>query len=48
MTCLLDFTNPAVSPEGLLPQGHVTNVVCLRSRALHEASRALSRRGLLP
>jgi hypothetical protein len=35
-----DSTNLDVSPEGLLPQGHVANVVCLRSGSLHEASLA--------
>jgi hypothetical protein len=40
MIDLLDSTNSDVSPEGLLPQGHVANVVCLRSGSLHEASLA--------
>jgi hypothetical protein len=38
MIGLLDSTNLDVSPEGLLPQGHVANVVCLRSGYLHDAS----------
>jgi hypothetical protein len=46
MIGLLDSTNSDVSPEGLLPQGHVADVVCLRSRSLHEASLAPSREGL--
>jgi hypothetical protein len=40
---LLDPTNSGVSPEGLLPQGQLANVDCLRS--LHEASLAPSRKG---
>ena len=45
MIGLLDSTNSDVSPEGLLPQGHLANVVCLRGRPLHEANLASWREG---
>jgi hypothetical protein len=45
MIGLFDSTNLDVSPEGLLPQRDVTNVVCLRSRSLHEANLAPGREG---
>jgi len=45
MIGLLDPTNSDVSPEGVLPQGHVADVVCPCSRSLHEASLAPWREG---